>query len=207
MNVQHVVPDRALCRCPTGLELIQPLVFDLRSSETQGGIPILQIPANGFPHDQVVCPEVEMVLVGSTVFVESFPSRMKVDRCGDRQPFVVGDGYEPCPFGDQVSMQVFEETDRLWGKPMFLAGEAVEPIKMPNRFDGIVDTDFDPLFYRFPDISSRAVAKSRGELDLASSQFQNVVQKFLRRNCAFKNDFPESQFDGLPPNLFSIFRD
>jgi hypothetical protein len=89
---------------------------------------------------------------------------------------------------------------------VLLAREAVESIKLPNRLEGIFDTDFDTLFYCFPDISSRAVPESGDELGLASSELQNVVQKFLRRNCAFGDNFPASQFDGFPSRLVPIFR-
>jgi hypothetical protein len=90
---------------------------------------------------------------------------------------------------------------------VLLACEAVESIIPLNRFKRIFDTDFDPLFFRFPDISLRAAPESGDEVVLTSSEIQNVVQKFLGRNRSFENDFPTSQFNGLPPNLFAIFRD
>jgi len=104
-------------------------------------------------------------------------------------------------------MEVFEETERLGGKSVFFPCEAVEPIKMPNRFEGIFDADFDSLFFRFPDISSRAVPESGQQVGLVASEFQYVVQKLLGGSSVFKDDIPAPKFDGFPSGCFAIFRD
>jgi len=117
--------DHLLFGCPAGLELNQSLVYRLGSAKAQGGISVLQIPANCFPHDKIVGTEVKIVFVFFSVFVKCFPFVMVLYSLGNRRASVIPDRHETRALGDEMTMDVFEEPEGLRGKSVLLAREEV----------------------------------------------------------------------------------
>ena len=79
-EVISVIMDGLLGRSPAGFKLDEALVFGLGPSKTKTFIPVLRVPLYGFPHDEIVWPQVMEVCIRSSVFENRLLAKMEIDR-------------------------------------------------------------------------------------------------------------------------------
>lgn len=82
-DVVLIIADGTLLCTPPAFILKKAVVGWLRSSETETLITLSGIPLYRFPHDQVVCSQMPIMLIRCAIFVERLFPKVKKERAGN----------------------------------------------------------------------------------------------------------------------------
>src|SRR4030042_1805483 len=73
---------------PSGLKLEKPHVFRFGPAEVKALVSVPSVPLDGFPHDEIVCPEVLVPPVGGPVLVKGLLPEVEKDGAGNVFPLM-----------------------------------------------------------------------------------------------------------------------
>ena len=175
-GVISVVTDRMLSGSPPGLKLPQPLIFRFGSPEAKASAPLPDAQSDCFPHCDIIGPELLVLPVGRPVFVDRFSPVMKADCPGDILAFIGSQRNKPETPRNHMFVYFLEKKNRLRRKPVFLPGQAVQPIKFPNRFLCRGPFNGHPLLDRLPDVPFCAVPKFCFHRFFRTCEIQDVTE-------------------------------
>ena len=179
-KVVLVIGDSFLLRAEAKFETPQPFVAQRCPAQVQARKSFGGARLDGFPHHEVVGPQMLKSIVGGAELIEGLTSVVE-EHSSSHGPALEADcHYEPMPTRQHVPRDVLEEAQRLRRQPVPAPCPAVQCLKAPNRLEAVAEFHRQPPL-RFADSAPHRPIQALEKDLLSPRKLDDVAVKLQRR--------------------------
>ncbi len=143
-KVVLVIRDSFLLRAEAKFETPQPFIGQRCPAQVQARKTLGNARLDGFPHHEVVGPQMLERIVGGAELVEGLPPVVEDHRSSHGPALETGGHYESMAPRHHVMRDVLKEAQRLRRQPVSAPCLAVQLILAPNRLKAVAEFHHQP---------------------------------------------------------------